>query len=110
MAALNAPESIPVLLLKTKSSPGDAYEELFSSQTAEDGFIFEPKFLPVLEHRFEPKGLNRVQDLLKARHIGAAPTCAYGGLIFTSQRAVEAFAKVVEEGKGPFLAVSQEVS
>jgi uroporphyrinogen-III synthase len=101
MADILAPDSIPVLLLKTKSSPGDAYEELFSKPAAEDAFTFAPQFLPVMEHRFKSEGLNRVRELLHKRHIGSRPECAYGGLIFTSQRAVEAFATVVEEGKGP---------
>lgn len=102
MAAANAgdPHRIPVLLLKTKSSPGDAYEELFSAP-ARGGFVFEPRFLPVLEHRFKPEGLTRIRDLLQAKHIGAGEGCAYGGLIFTSQRAVEAFADVVEQHRGP---------
>lgn len=100
MSFTNA-DSIPVLLLKTKSSPGDAYEELFSSPAAGDGFNFKPEFLPVLEHRFEGKGLNRVRQLLKSKAIGAKDTCPYGGLIFTSQRAVEAFARVIEDARGP---------
>lgn len=95
----NTPQSIPVLLLKTKSTPGDAYEELFSA-SANDGFVFEPRFLPVLEHRFRTEGLARIRELLQARQIGPSEGCSYGGLIFTSQRAVEAFAEVIEQGKG----------
>jgi hypothetical protein len=94
------PKSIPVLLLKTKSNPGDAYEEAFSSR--EDGdFAFEPRFLPVLEHRFDTEGLRRLGELLESRGIGGGEESSYGGLIFTSQRAVEAFAKMVDQGKGP---------
>lgn len=96
----NALQRIPVLLLKTKSNPGDAYEELFSAP-APGGFVFEPTFLPVLEHRFKIEGLARIQELLHAKQIGASEGCAYGGLIFTSQRAVEAFSGVVEQDKGP---------
>jgi len=97
----NASQSIPVLLLKTRSSPGDAYEELFSTSPADGGLVFEPRFLPVLEHRFKNDGLARLRELLHARQIGAREGCLYGGLIFTSQRAVEAFAEVVAHGKGP---------
>jgi uroporphyrinogen-III synthase len=96
----NTTPSIPVLLLKTRSSPSDAYEELFSAPGTGD-FVFEPRFLPVLEHRFKTEGLARVRELLQARQIGANEGCLYGGLVFTSQRAVEAFAEVVDKGKGP---------
>jgi uroporphyrinogen-III synthase len=89
---------IPILLLKTKSTPEDAYEELFS--VAHDSLVFEPHFVPVLEHRFKSDGLDRVKELLVAQGINNKPGSSYGGLIFTSQRAVEAFAAVVDAGKG----------
>lgn len=89
---------IPVLLLKTKSTPGDAYEDLFSS--SEGSLDFEPDFVPVLEHRFEPGGMQQFDSLLQRRHVASSPDSPYGGLIFTSQRAVEAFAKLVLDGKG----------
>lgn len=88
----------PVLLLKTKSSPGDSYEELFSDPT--NGFDFEPSFVPVLEHSFLEEGMAKVRNLLRDKSIGTTEGKAYGGLIFTSQRAVEAFTKLVEEGRG----------
>ncbi|KAH7369684.1 uroporphyrinogen-III synthase-like protein [Rhexocercosporidium sp. MPI-PUGE-AT-0058] len=93
-----AGSSIPILLLKTKSTPNDGYEERFSSVT--DGLQFDPAFVPVLEHQFLDKGLNVVKDLLQKRQIGKDGEKQYGGMIFTSQRAVEAFARLVEEGKG----------
>ncbi|KAL1844117.1 hypothetical protein VTJ49DRAFT_4969 [Mycothermus thermophilus] len=62
----------PILLLKTKSVPGDAYEELFSSPPS--GPSFEPIFVPVLEHRFLQDGMTR--------------------------RAVEAFTSLVQERRG----------
>lgn len=89
---------VPLLLLKTKSTPSDAYEELFS--TSRDGLDFEPTFVPVLQHRFEPEGMTTVGGLLQDRRINGTPESSYGGLIFTSQRAVEAFARLVEEGAG----------
>ncbi|KAI1630750.1 tetrapyrrole biosynthesis, uroporphyrinogen III synthase [Biscogniauxia mediterranea] len=103
MASSLAPSSdesgvpVPVLLLKTKSTPTDAYEELFA--TRRDGLVFEPTFVPVLQHQFERHGMTKVGSLLQHRKIGNDPASAYGGLIFTSQRAVEAFAKLVRDGK-----------
>ncbi|KAK3941211.1 tetrapyrrole biosynthesis, uroporphyrinogen III synthase [Diplogelasinospora grovesii] len=100
-------EKTPVFLLKTKSTPSDAYEDLFSTTPTEGstegstgGFDFEPTFVPVLEHRFDEDGLAFVRDALQNKNISPSIGCEYGGLIFTSQRAVEAFAKVVDEGKG----------
>ncbi|KAK6850906.1 Uroporphyrinogen-III synthase [Apiospora arundinis] len=88
----------PVLLLKTRSGPTDAYHELFS--TPRDGFHFEPTFVPVLQHQFEEDGLKVVREFLQNRKIGKSHDASFGGLIFTSQRAVEAFGKLVEEGQG----------
>lgn len=90
--------SIPVLLLKTKSSPGDAYEDLFSA-SQHDGLSFAPEFVPVLQHTFLDAGMKQVEALLRDRRIGTGPQAEYGGLIFTSQRAVEAFVKLVQDGK-----------
>ncbi|KAI1180999.1 uroporphyrinogen-III synthase [Nemania sp. FL0916] len=91
-------KKVPVLLLKTKSSPTDAYEELFSAPRA--GFHFEPAFVPVLQHCFVEESLSRLSQLLREKRINRGANNEYGGLIFTSQRAVEAFAKVVGEGQG----------
>ncbi|ODA83394.1 hypothetical protein RJ55_01908 [Drechmeria coniospora] len=95
------PMPIPILLLKTKSTPNDSYEDLFSSsQTCTThGRSFEPRFLSVLSHTIHDDGVNRLDGLLKSRKIGYRDGCDYGGLVFTSQRAVEAFARVVERGK-----------
>ena len=98
---------IPVLLLKTKSSPTDSYEEQFRAATvaADDGGrSFEPYFVPVLQHRLEEAGMNTVRQLLKEQRIGGLATSSYGGMIFTSQRAVEAFAKLVGERDGTLCA------
>lgn len=86
----------PILLLKTKSAPTDTYEELFA---AYDGHRYAPIFVPVLEHRFRRDALDTVRQNIINR--GLVPTsqngvAAYGALIFTSQRAVEAFHEVVE--------------
>ncbi|KAH8645662.1 tetrapyrrole biosynthesis, uroporphyrinogen III synthase [Xylariales sp. PMI_506] len=95
----SSPEKQPILLLKTKSTPADAYEDLFS--TPREGLAFEPTFVPVLQHQFEDDGMKTVRALLEGRKIARGLDAAYGGLIFTSQRAVEAFAKLVEEHTGP---------
>jgi uroporphyrinogen-III synthase len=88
---------IPILLLKTKSVPKDTYEELFLSL---DSGSYAPVFVPVLEHRFKRDALREVRQ--HVTHRGFVPKsnqglATYGALIFTSQRAVEAFSEVVEE-------------
>lgn len=88
---------VPVLLLKTKSVPTDTYEELFSTC---DNNQYAPVFVPVLEHRFKRDALDIVRQHILNR--GFMPTsqkglATYGALIFTSQRAVEAFNEVVED-------------
>ncbi|KAF4978410.1 hypothetical protein FZEAL_5201 [Fusarium zealandicum] len=97
-AAAEKQTKIPVLLLKTRSSPGDSYEDLFSKSQS-DGHGFAPEFVPVLLHQFHREGVNEVAALLRERRIGNQEHHEYGGLIFTSQRAVEAFVKLVEDGK-----------
>jgi uroporphyrinogen-III synthase len=93
----------PILLLKTKSTPHDGYEDLFSRN-------YDPTFVPVLEHRFHTENLNQVRDLFVSGAFGDAnpntngndtenKNRKYGGLIFTSQRAVEGFAKMIEDEK-----------
>lgn len=88
---------VPILLLKTKSSPADAYEDIFSQQ--HDELSFEPAFVPVLEHRFDKDGMKKVNLALESGQIGSDKD-NFGGMIFTSQRAVEAFTKVVQDGIG----------
>ena len=90
----------PVLLLKTKSTPNDGYQEQFSPHKNESSF--QPIFVPVLEHQFLEDGLMVVRNLLRNKEISKSARSKYGGMIFTSQRAVEAFAKLVEEGKGAY--------
>lgn len=89
--ATSAPHHIPVLLLKTKSTPADSYEEYFSNEP------FTCTFVPVLEHQSNPQSLDHIRSLLLERKLGRDRNAAYGGMIFTSQRAVEGFAKVVGE-------------
>lgn len=88
--------AIPIFLLKTKSLPQDGYEEYFRG--VEEGLVkTEPVFVPVLEHRFDEGNLAVVRELLGDKQFGAQ---RYGGLIFTSQRAVEAFGRLVDERRG----------
>lgn len=87
----------PILLLKTKSAPTDTYEELFATC---DNNQYAPVFVPVLEHRFKRDALDTVRQHIVNREF--VPTsqnglATYGALIFTSQRAVEAFNEVVED-------------
>lgn len=88
---------VPVILLKTKSTPTDSYEDYFN--TAEDG-RYIPSFAPVLEHNFRKQSLQEIADLYRTGDLGLAPNQdgslpRYGGIIFTSQRAVEAFSSVI---------------
>ncbi|EUC39162.1 hypothetical protein COCCADRAFT_21580 [Bipolaris zeicola 26-R-13] len=89
--------SVPILLLKTKSVPTDTYEELFFGL---DNGRYAPVFVPVLEHRFKRDALREVREHVTSR--GLVPKsqqglATYGALIFTSQRAVEAFTEVIQE-------------
>lgn len=96
----------PVYLLKTKSSPSDAYEEYFDQ--LEDG-SYAPVFVPVLEHVFRDDALRTLRrsaerfafasgspaNEAKLRKATNNQARKYGGIIFTSQRAVDAFGSVV---------------
>lgn len=99
---------IPILLLKTKSSPHDGYEDYFSTNG------YTPTFIPVLEHRFHKENLATVREFFASGAFNADTTTStitshhennegsgsgkkYGGMIFTSQRAVEAFAEMIED-------------
>ncbi|RDA93396.1 hypothetical protein CP533_2005 [Ophiocordyceps camponoti-saundersi (nom. inval.)] len=88
----NAPLPV-VILLKTPSSPRDPYEEHFQSSN------FSPRFVPVLRHQSCADASSRLEELLLRKRIGDGPDCLFGGLIVTSQRAVEALASVVEAGR-----------
>lgn len=84
-----ASPKIPILLLKTKSTPNDSYDEYFSTPTSP----FTPIFVPVLQHKPNLSNLEAVKALLRDGGLRRK----YGGMIFTSQRAVEGFAQVVQE-------------
>jgi hypothetical protein len=104
MASLVPPAKASIFLLKTKSTPHDGYEEYFSGQ-------YNPTFIPVLEHRYNAENLQIVKDLFLSGSLDRHdPQRKYGGLIFTSQRAVEGFAHVIHDEVGcmfciPFISV-----
>jgi uroporphyrinogen-III synthase len=76
------PSSAPeILLLKTPSTPTDAYGPLFATRG------FSPLYIPVLSHTFSAAGLDRLRSVLAKPETRSE----FGGLIFTSQRAVEGF-------------------
>lgn len=91
--------SIPVFLLKTRSVPQDGYHEFFTSAEVK-GEKYAPVFVPVLEHNLFEDGMTTFRNALREKKVNrSGEDGTYGGAIFTSQRAVEAFAKVVNEGK-----------
>ncbi|KAE9981855.1 hypothetical protein BLS_006921 [Venturia inaequalis] len=105
-------DRIPVLLLKTKSTPGDGYEDYFNSL---DNGKYKPTFVPVLEHRFRQDHLQEIRGLITNGEFGLSQDLngkmpKYGGMIFTSQRAVEAFSQVVEWARGQPGLLSDEFS
>jgi len=97
---------VPVYLLKTKSAPSDAYEEYFNKL---NNGKYKPIFVPVLEHLFRDDTLRTLRrsaerfafaggspaNEAKLRKATINPARKYGGIIFTSQRAVDAFGSVV---------------
>lgn len=105
------PSKTPILLLKTKSTPQDGYDDFFTAHN------YTPTFIPVLEHRFHAANLARVRERFASGAFNNPTTTdtdnaesrsrdaigenndgrKYGGMIFTSQRAVEAFAQMIED-------------
>jgi uroporphyrinogen-III synthase len=93
--AADTREKVPILLLKTRSTPTDTYEEYFRASN------YDPVFVPVLEHRSRQDALDKVRRAITGRGFlrnpGQTGCAEYGAIIFTSQRAVEAFAQVIKE-------------
>lgn len=90
---------VPVFLLKTQSTPGDSYLDKFTSTRLPNGRRLAPEFVPVMRHKFDERGLALVRSLLREGKISCRADASFGGLIFTSQRSVEAFAHVVNSEK-----------
>ena len=97
-------DQVPVYLLKTKSFPTDAYKEYFDNL---DNGKYKPIFVPALEHMFRDDALRTLRRSAERfafaggseadarRKATNNPAKKYGGIVFTSQRAVDAFATVV---------------
>jgi uroporphyrinogen-III synthase len=87
---------VPVLLLKTPSQPTDRYHECL--EALDDG-KYQPVFIPVLQHEILPDAISQLESLLASGAFDSTSTDnskRYGGIIFTSQRAVEAFGQVIK--------------
>ncbi|GAM85711.1 hypothetical protein ANO11243_037190 [Dothideomycetidae sp. 11243] len=90
--------SVRVLLLKTKSIPTDAYEEYFNN---DPNVVYQPEFIPVMQHKIHDRELDWLEHVIRSGCFTAHQSNeqtggdAFGGIIFTSQRAVEAFSRAV---------------
>ncbi|KAL8763056.1 MAG: hypothetical protein Q9184_001083 [Pyrenodesmia sp. 2 TL-2023] len=91
--------SIPIILLKNASNGHtDPYTTHFPSHSSPLNGTYQPMYVPVLEHTLH------IQPILGALEVfsevqsydDATTFFTYGGLIFTSQRAVEAFASALD--------------
>jgi uroporphyrinogen-III synthase len=89
---------VPVLLLKTPSQPIDRYRECLESL---DSGKYQPVFIPVLRHEILPDTIAQLESLLATGAFKSTSSTSrrYGGIIFTSQRAVEAFGQVLRNLK-----------
>ncbi|KAL8695226.1 MAG: hypothetical protein Q9218_000264 [Villophora microphyllina] len=89
------PISVPVIFLKTPLDANlDPYTQRFSNNEPSPTSVYEPHYVPVLDHSYD---LTPIISLLSRSFIDGSDTretkntFPYGGLIFTSGRAVEAF-------------------
>lgn len=89
-----------IALLKTKSTPTDGYENICHSSKLTTGATIVPQFVPVLLHKFNEDGMSVLHNLINDEVIGDNATSKYGGMIFTSQRAVEAFSAALSVFSG----------
>ena len=93
-----SPIPIPLLLLKTPTSPTDAYTTFFTFPSASSSCTYTPHYIPVLTHNSNLSSLFPILDpLASSVHSSGSlsydsTSFPYGGLIFTSARAVDAFA------------------
>lgn len=104
--SMQPPRPIPVLLLKQRSGLYDSYRELFRT-TKSLSLSFEPHYIPVLNfHTNRQPAISWIRSAAAAAAADSSPTITtndsstqpdpYGGLIFTSQHAVEAFSDAWE--------------
>lgn len=82
---------VPVIFLKAESSPADDYRLHFSpspsSSSPSPRIRYSPTFIPVLDHVFDLTNLQYIRRLFLTNDVYRH----YSGIVFTSQRAVEAF-------------------
>ncbi|XRM40744.1 uroporphyrinogen-III synthase [Aspergillus tubingensis] len=95
MTSPENPNKPPIILLKTKSTPHDNYSDYFHHPTSN----YTPTFIPVLSHNFHTERLRSIRALFTSGELlpSQKNDRKYGGLIFTSQRAVEGFGRVLAE-------------
>ena len=90
--------AIPVILLKTKSSPSDPYDDFFTFHEFPPGHPATPVFVPVLQHRHV--NTTALSELISEHKIASehqSERTEIAGLIITSQRAVEALGGVLAQ-------------
>ncbi|KAI4133112.1 MAG: hypothetical protein LQ338_000377 [Usnochroma carphineum] len=100
--------SIPVILLKNASNGHtDPYTSHLLSNPSSLNCTFQPIYVPVLEHTSYTKPILSIFYLFHENQNieDARASFPYGGLIFTSQRAVEAFVSALS-----YIASSVETS
>ena len=98
--------AIPIVLLKTRSSPNDPYHDYFSANPIpkflDTEIPLEPIFVPVLKHQHVNQ--RQLEGLIAGEQISSVlgERTMYCGLIITSQRAVEAVGAVIDRLRGWF--------
>jgi uroporphyrinogen-III synthase len=86
---------LPIIFLKTKSSPTDPYDKYFAENPLEIAgttYNAENIFVPVLQHQHI--NLSQLEKLVLGQN------SEYHGMIITSQRAVEALGAVLDKHRG----------
>jgi len=99
----NMTKPLPVILLKTKSSPIDPYHDQFSNHPFDysNAVPLTPIFVPVLKHQhINPEYLEEL--VIRGRTSNNVSEQEYAGIVITSQRAVEAFGTVLGKLGGVF--------
>lgn len=95
-----ATSSIPIFLLKNPSSGHeDPYTICLASNPPALNSTYQPVYVPVLEHQFYIEPILTILDSLLEdgdTHV-PVPAFPFGGFVFTSQRAVEAFASAISQ-------------
>ena len=74
--------AIPIIFLKTPTTPSDPYTDLFSRTHSPSHYSYIPQHVPVLQHTHILESIFEILEPSLSEN---------AGLIFTSQRAVSAF-------------------